>query len=169
MSVALTILSSAADPKNVARPAPQVSASTLPEDIYSRFAPISTVFRPFTLRVSNHTSYLILAVLVLASALAGLAVSWTSFGQQFDKYAYDFLFRLEPPAPWQPTSIILAIDEQTILKYGYPEGMRAALADGLDRIQPAQPAAVAVDITLSGPGGDPIADAKLEAGIFTHS
>ena len=47
----------------------------LPEDIYSRFAPISTVFRPFTLRVSNHTSYLILAVLVLASALAGLAAS----------------------------------------------------------------------------------------------
>src|SRR5580658_5251316 len=115
----------------------------------------------FALRVSNHTSYLILAVLVLASALAGLAVSWTSFGQQFDKYAYDFLFRLEPPAPSQPSSIILAIDEPTILKYTYPAGIRAARADGLDKIQPAHPAAVAVDVTLSGPGGDPIADAKL--------
>src|SRR5580658_6271813 len=116
----------------------------------------------FALRVSNHTRYLILALLVLASALVGLAMSWTSFGQQFDKYAYDFLFRLEPPAPWQPTSIILAIDEPTIREYGYPAGIRPALADGLERIQSAHPVAVAVDLTLSGPGGDPIADAKLE-------
>ena len=113
------------------------------------------------MRVSNHTRYLILALLVLASALIGLAAGWTSFGQQFDKYAYDFLFRLEPPAPWQPSSIILAIDEPTIVKYTYPAGIRAALADGLDKILPAHPAAVAVDVTLSGPGGDPIADAKL--------
>src|SRR5580693_4592355 len=90
----------------------------------------------FALRVSNHNRYLILALLALASALIGLAVSWTSFGQQFDKYAYDFLFRLEPPAPWQPSSIILAIDEPTIVKYTYPAGIRAALADGLDKIQP---------------------------------
>ncbi len=122
------------------------------------------------MRVSNHTSYLILAVLVLASALAGLAVSWTSFGQQFDKYGYDFLFRLEPPAPWQPSSIILAIDEPTIRKYGYPAGIRNALADGLDRIQPAHPAAVAVDITFSSPGRDPLADAKLEEAFSrTHN
>jgi len=113
------------------------------------------------LRVSNHTSYLILAALVLGSALLGLAVSWTSFGQQFDKYAYDFLFRLEPPAPWQTSSIVLAIDQQTDDKYGYPAGIRAALADGLDRIQPAHPAAVAVDVTLPQPG-DPTTDAKLE-------
>ena len=133
-----------------------------PGKLILKFAVIAAVFSPFTLRVSNHTSWLILAGLVLASALAGLAIGWTSFGQQFDKYAYDFLFRLEPPAPWQPTSIILAIDEPTIEKYGYPEGLRAALADGLDRIQPARPAAVAVDITLSGPGKDKAEDAKLE-------
>ncbi len=114
------------------------------------------------MRFSNHTSYLILTALVLASALLGLTLSWTSFGQQFDKYAYDFLFRLEPPAPWQPSSIVLAIDTQTLVKYGYPAGIRAALADGLDRIQPAHPAAVAVDVTLPAPGGDPAADAKLE-------
>jgi len=102
-----------------------------------------------------------LTLLVLVSAAVAVAVAWTSFGQQFDKYAYDFLFRLEPPAPWQPTSIILAIDEATILKYGYPAGLRAALADGLDRIQPAHPAAVAVDVTLGTPGGDAAADAAL--------
>jgi signal transduction histidine kinase len=94
-----------------------------------------------------------------------LAVSWTSFGQQFDKYAYDFLFRLEPPAPWQPTSIILAIDEATIDKYGYPAGVRTALADGLKRIQPAHPAAVAVDVLLGTSDED---DAKL-ADAFAHT
>src|ERR1019366_4645096 len=111
---------------------------------------------------SNHSRYLILALLVLASALIGVAVSWTSFGQQFDKSAYDFLLRLEPPHPWQPTSIILAIDEKTILKYGYPSGVRTALADGLERIQPAHPAAVAVDITLDEPGDDKAIDAQLQ-------
>ena len=114
------------------------------------------------MRVSNHSRYLILALLVLASAFIGVAVSWTSFGQQFDKYAYDFLFRLEPPHPWQPTSIILAIDEKTIHKYGYPSGLRTALADGLERIQPAHPAAVAVDITLDGPGDDKAIDTRLQ-------
>jgi signal transduction histidine kinase len=138
----------------------EMSAGALPEDIYSRFAPISTVFRPFILRVSNHTSYLILGVLVLASAVVGLAVSWTSFGQQFDKYAYDFLFRLEPPAPWQPSSIILAIDNRTLTKFDGLTGIRAALADGLDRIAAARPAAVVVDIILAEPQP---ADDKLDA------
>jgi signal transduction histidine kinase len=113
------------------------------------------------LRVSNHTSYLILAVLVLASALVGLAVSWTSLGQQFDKYAYDFLFRLEPPAPWQPSSIILAIDNRTLTKFDGLTGIRAALADGLDRIASARPAAVVVDIILPEP--QLATDDKLEA------
>jgi signal transduction histidine kinase len=112
------------------------------------------------LRVSNHTSYLILAVLVLASALVGLAVSWTSFGQQFDKYAYDFLFRLEPPAPWQPSSIVLAIDNRTLTKFVGLTGIRAALADGLERIASARPTAVVVDIILPEPQP---ADDKLEA------
>jgi signal transduction histidine kinase len=114
------------------------------------------------LLASNHSRYLILAFLVMASAFIGVAISWTSFGQQFDKYAYDFLFRLEPPHPWQPTSIILAIDEKTILKYGYPSGVRTALADGLERIQPAHPAAVAVDVTLDEPGDDKAIDAQLQ-------
>jgi signal transduction histidine kinase len=105
-------------------------------------------------------SYLILALLVVASALAGLALSWTAFGSQIGQYAYDFLFRLEQPAPWQPSSIVLAIDEPTMAKYGGLIGMRAALADGLERIAPAHPAAVAVDLILAEPGD---ADTRLEA------
>jgi signal transduction histidine kinase len=110
-------------------------------------------------------SYLILALLVLASAIAGLALSWTAFGSQIGQYAYDFLFRLEPPRPWQPSSIVLAIDEPTMTKYGGLIGMRAALADGLDRIAPAHPAVVAVDVILAEPGQ---ADDRLEA-AFAHT
>jgi signal transduction histidine kinase len=117
------------------------------------------------LPVQNHSRYLILALLVLSSAIVAVAIGWTSFGQQFDKYAYDFLFRLEPPAPWQPTSIILAIDEPTVLKYG-SAGLRRALADGLDHIQAAHPAAVAVDVMLAD--GDPAADARL-VDAFSHA
>src|ERR1700741_3192300 len=94
----------------------------------------------------GNNAYVVLALLVLASALLSLRLGWTAFGRQLDQYAYDFLFRLEPPAPWQPSSIILAIDENTLTKYGGLIGMRAALADGLNKINPVHPAAVVVDI-----------------------
>src|SRR5437764_12122509 len=86
-------------------------------------------------RWRNETSaWLSLAALVAGAALASLRLCWTAFGRQIDQYAYDFLFRLEQPAPWQTESIILAIDEPTLTKYGGLIGMRAALADGLERI-----------------------------------
>ena len=106
--------------------------------------------------------YFILAVLVFASAALAVALDYTSFGAQFDKYAYDFLFRLEPPRPWQPSSIILAIDEKALAKYGGRNGIRAALADGLEKIAPAHPRAVAVDIILAERGNDEAGDRQLE-------
>ena len=84
---------------------------------------------------SGNSAYLILALLMPACAAIGLVLAWTSLGLEFDNYAYDFLFRAEPAAPWEPSSIILAIDERTLAKYGFPAGMRTALADGLDRIR----------------------------------
>jgi signal transduction histidine kinase len=113
------------------------------------------------LRVSNHTSYLILTALLLASALLSLVLGWSAFGRQLDQYAYDFLFRLEQPAPWQPSSIVLAIDNRTLTEYDGLTGIRAALADGLNRIASAHPAAVVVDIILPEPQA--ATDDKLEA------
>ena len=109
---------------------------------------------------SGASSFALLAAVVIVSVLASLRVGWTAFGRQLDGYAYDFLFRLEPPAPWPPSSIVLAIDERTLSKYGGLIGMRAALADGLTRIRSAAPAAVAVDLILAEPGN---ADDSLEA------
>jgi signal transduction histidine kinase len=107
-------------------------------------------------------AYAVLAALMIGSALAAISLSWTALGRQFDIHAYDFLFRLEQPAPWQPDTIILAIDEKTLTEYGGLAGMRAALADGLDRIREAKPAAVAVDLILAD---DPAnsSNEKLEA------
>lgn len=113
-----------------------------------------------SLRLSQAASYLILAALVFASATAAIVLSWSAFGRQIDEYAYDFLFRLEQPAPWKPSSIVLAIDDRTLNKYGGLTGIRAALADGLGRIAPAHPASVAVDIILTEPAP---ADGQLEA------
>ena len=118
-------------------------------------------------RFSGFISYLFLSTLVVISAVAALVVDWSAFGRQIDQYAYDFLFRLEQPPPWQPSSIILAIDNRTLTSYGGLIGIRSALADGLDRIQPVHPAAVVVDIILTE-GGD--ADDKLEAAFArTHN
>ncbi len=106
-------------------------------------------------------AYAVLVLLVIASALLSLRLGWTAFGRQLDQYAYDFLFRLEQPEPWQPSSIILGIDENTLTKYGGLIGIRAALADGLTKIAPAHPAAVVVDIILTEPG-NALADAQLD-------
>jgi signal transduction histidine kinase len=105
-------------------------------------------------------AYLVLASLVVGSTVVALLLSWTAFGRQLNDNAYDFIFRLEPPAPWTPDSIILAIDEETLTKYGSFAGMRTALTQGLETIESAHPAAIAVDLILPDSSGS---DAPLEA------
>jgi signal transduction histidine kinase len=105
-------------------------------------------------------AYFVLAALMIASALAALALSWTALGRQFNTYAYDFFFRLELPAPWQSDSIILAIDEETLTKYGGLTGMRTALSRGLEAIEGQHPAAIAVDLILPDASSS---DGPLEA------
>jgi signal transduction histidine kinase len=105
-------------------------------------------------------AYAVLAALMFSAVFGALALSWTALGRQFDTYAYDFFFRLESPPAWNPDSIILALDEETLTKYGGLTGMRGALADGLQKISGAEPAAVAVDLILAEPNPS---DDKLEA------
>src|SRR5260370_36596822 len=76
------------------------------------------------------SGYLILAAFIAGSVVLSLALSWTTaLGRQFDNYAYDFLFRLIQPAPWAPASMILALDEPTLAKYGGNAGIGAAVAE----------------------------------------
>jgi signal transduction histidine kinase len=98
--------------------------------------------------------------LLAASFAVALTVSWTGFGAQIDNDAYDWMFRLYRPRPWQPESILLAIDEVSLNAYGGVRGLRKPLAEALERIAAASPKAVAVDVILTD-ASDPQTDARL--------
>ena len=100
---------------------------------------------------------------VLAGAfVVALTASWTPLGTQIDNTAYDWIFRVKQPRPWQPESIVLAIDEQSFTTLGGQLRLRRALAEGLERIAAASPKALALDVTLADEG-DPDSDQRLEA------
>ena len=86
--------------------------------------------------------------LLAAALVVAWLGSWCFFRSQLDNAAYDAMFRLYRPKPWQPQSAILAIDEATLAKY---RGMhvRKPLADALRLIDAQHPTAVAIDVTLT--------------------
>ncbi len=94
----------------------------------------------------------------------GLLLALTPLGTQLDNSAYDFLFRLHPAKPWPPSSVLLTVDEATLLSMNGILGIRRALAEELPVVAAAHPAAVVVDITLAD-RGDPRDDAHLEEAL----
>jgi len=96
---------------------------------------------------------------------AAFVLAWLGsdrfFRTQVDNSAYDTMFRLYQPKPWQPQSAILAVDEATLAKY---RGMhtRGPLAQALRLIAAVHPAAVAIDETLTDRGDNPAEDRALE-------
>ena len=101
------------------------------------------------------------AILVVCFVLA-MAAGWTTFGVQIDNDAYDFLFRLAPAEPRELSSVILAIDEETLRTMGGLRRLRAILAEGLEAAAAARPAVVVVDLILADEG-DPAQDELLAA------
>jgi signal transduction histidine kinase len=93
-----------------------------------------------------------------------VVAGWTGFASRIDNYAYDFLFGLYPKSPVQPQSAVLAIDEDTLKNSGGMRSIRGIIADGLELVRPAQPAAVAIDIVLTDPG-EKSENARLEAAM----
>ena len=98
-------------------------------------------------------------LLALALAVA-LASGWTSLAARIDNYAYDFLFNRFPPPAVEPASVVLAVDEETLKTMGGGRHIRTILADGLERIAPAEPKAVAIDYILAD-AGDADENARL--------
>src|SRR5580658_10594859 len=86
--------------------------------------------------------------LLAGSFVVALTASWTSFGAQIDSDAYDQMFRLYTPLPWQTESILLAIDQPSLNAYGGISHVRKPLAEALKRISAASPKTVAVDLIL---------------------
>ena len=110
--------------------------------------------------------YFVLVSLPVVSLITAVVMDDLALGQRFDHYAYDFFYRLEGPKPWVPESVILAIDESTLSRYGGQSGIRDAVADGLEKIAASRPAAVAVDVILADQGS-PESDARLEHAFAT--
>ncbi len=96
------------------------------------------------------------------SFLLATAAGW--LGPQIDNYAYDWMFRHHETRSTNPQSIVLAFDERTLSEIGGMPQLRPALAEALDRIAPARPAVVAIDLILADQG-EAAADAKLEAAL----
>jgi signal transduction histidine kinase len=112
------------------------------------------------------------AHLSVAGYLAGLAAclalavtaSFTPPGAAIDNDAYDWLSRLNPPPPATPESVLLVVDDASLTASGGLRRLRGALADALERVAAARPAAVALDIMLADPG-EPAEDARLEQAL----
>jgi signal transduction histidine kinase len=101
------------------------------------------------------------AALLAAGFVVAVVGSWM-FGAQLDNYAYDYMFRLYQPMPWQPQSVLLAIDERTLSSIaGGIHAIRQPLAEALRLVAPASPKAVAVDVILAERSQDPAVDAAL--------
>jgi signal transduction histidine kinase len=86
---------------------------------------------------------------LLATAFAGGVAASYKFGAQLDNYGYDQIFQRFQPKPWQPESVIVAIDEHTLSTYGGIAEIRKPLADAMRIVASAHPKAVAVDVILA--------------------
>jgi signal transduction histidine kinase len=98
---------------------------------------------------------------VVAGTLAiAIVLGWTALASQIDDDAYDWMFRLSPPAPAQPHSLILAIDDATFSAMGGVRAYRTMLARSLELLAPVQPKVVAIDMVLAD-REDPQEDDRL--------
>jgi signal transduction histidine kinase len=103
-----------------------------------------------------------LGYVAILGATLGLAIllGWTALAAEIDDYAYDWMFRLHPPAAFSPHCLILAIDDATFGQMGGVGAYRTMLAKALELLAPAHPKVVAVDMLLADPG-NPAEDARL--------
>src|SRR5438552_18746515 len=81
-------------------------------------------------------------------AVAILLLSWTTYFGELNSTAYDFALRLAGPvAPSSPT-VIVAIDEDSLVRIGMWPWSRDKIAHLIDGISAGKPRAVALDLIL---------------------
>jgi signal transduction histidine kinase len=116
---------------------------------------------PFHLAWNSTASYV---GLLAASFGVALFVSYI-FGPQINDYAYDSMFRAyRPPKPAQRESVVLAIDERTLMDCGGIRGIRRPIARALWQLAAVKPKVVAVDVILADQG-DPAGDFADDAAL----
>jgi signal transduction histidine kinase len=99
---------------------------------------------------------------VSACFALGLLAGWNRLAGRIDNQAYDLLSKPAPATGQE--AVVVAIDESTLRADGERERIRNIVAAALEKIRPAQPKAVALDVILGG-YADPAQDARLEAAL----
>ncbi|HEX5228898.1 MAG TPA: CHASE2 domain-containing protein [Bryobacteraceae bacterium] len=89
------------------------------------------------------------AAVVTVTVAVAIILGWTAFASQIDDAAYDFQYRLHPPALRPPESLILAIDDATYGAMGGVRAYRSMLARALELLAQVQPKVVAIDMVLA--------------------
>jgi signal transduction histidine kinase len=115
---------------------------------------------PFRVGWNSTASY---AGLLVASFALALFLSYI-LGPQINIYAYDSMFRAHRPAAIQAESVVLAIDELTLMECDGIRGIRRPIAQALRVLAAARPKAVAIDVILADKG-HPEEDAALAAAL----
>ena len=93
----------------------------------------------------------------------GLSAGLLPPAQRFDNYAYDEL-STRRQSDWQPSSVVVAIDERTFRERGGTPNIREIESEALDSLALASPAAVATDLILAD-AVDPDRDKRLEESL----
>ena len=94
-------------------------------------------------------------LLIIVGGLLALILlptfAWNGLVQQGNASAFDMLLRLSPTRPnsARESVVLLAIDDETVSRYGPLPLNRAVLAEALRRVASAEPKVLAVDVLLS--------------------
>ena len=102
--------------------------------------------------------------LVTLSLLVVTALGWSAYGTQMNQYAADLLFRLRGE---QKTGVeriaIVAIDDETLARFGNLPLDRTLVAAALTRICSSRPSVVALDLLFPEPSSPEADQALLDA------
>jgi len=105
----------------------------------------------------------IYAALIAGCFAVGMALSLSPPAKRVNNIAYDWLLSHRARTGWTPQSVVVAIDEATLGKQGGMYSIRSILAGVIDKVNAAQPAAVADDVLLADPTPDEAGNAALVA------
>jgi len=116
------------------------------------------------MRISPSREWLLYAAGAVVCALISIALGWTSYAARLNGSFYDLYFRQRGPRAPHQDIVLVAIDDETLTRFGALPLDRSVLAQGIRAIQEAGPRLLAVDLLLSDVG-EPSADQALQEAL----
>ena len=99
------------------------------------------------------TNHRILALLIASAVLAG---SFFAFGQLPDRLTYGAMTRMVSDVTTTPATALIAIDDESLKRYGDWPWSRERLAGIVDRVADADPAAIGIAASVTRPSCQPV-------------